>query len=186
MLPLCCAAPQERNVCLVPEQVGIPIQIYISFKNLTKAGILMNDLFQEISATYTAIAVVSTFVVLHLPRIAASTHEVAHTKLIISCLEAGRQYIPTLAFYKLDTVARLLMVFNSAINFIIYCAVNPNFKVRNKKLVILFLRNLPLIPCSPIESGTCNMIFIVTINSPWSCFIIKLRLAPLTSPTTLC
>jgi hypothetical protein len=32
---------------------------------------------QEISATYTAIAVVSTFVVLHLPRIAASTHEVA-------------------------------------------------------------------------------------------------------------
>ena len=136
MLPLRYAAPQERNVCPLPEQVGIPM-ISISFKNLTKAGIPMNDLFQEISATYTAIAVVSTFVVLHLPRIAASTHEVAHTKLIISCLEAGRQYIPTLAFYKLDTVARLLMVFNSAINFIIYCAVNPNFKVRTHNLPII-------------------------------------------------
>jgi hypothetical protein len=81
------------------------------------------------SATYTAIAIVSTFVILHLPRIAASTHEFANTKLIIFCIEAGRQYIPTIDFYKVDSVARLLMVCNSAINFIIYCAVNPNFQV---------------------------------------------------------
>jgi hypothetical protein len=49
--------------------------------------------------------------------------------LIITCIEAGRQYIPSMEFYKLDSVARLLMVLNSAINFLIYCAVSTAFQV---------------------------------------------------------
>ena len=85
---------------------------------------------KEISATYTAIAIVTSFVVLHLPRILASTHEVLNTQLIITCIEAGRQYIPPIDFYKVDFVARMLMVVNSAINFLIYCAVSSPFQVR--------------------------------------------------------
>jgi hypothetical protein len=84
---------------------------------------------KEISATYTAIAIVTSFVVLHLPRIMASTHEVLNTKLIITCIEAGRQYIPPIDFYKMDFIARMLMVVNSAINFLIYCAVSSPFQV---------------------------------------------------------
>ena len=86
---------------------------------------------KEISATYTAIAIVTSFVVLHLPRILASTHEVFNTSLIITCIEARRQYIPPIDFYKMDFVARMLMVVNSAINFLIYCAISSPFQVRN-------------------------------------------------------
>jgi hypothetical protein len=75
--------------------------------------------FKYFSATYTAIAVVSTFVILHLPRIAASTHEVANTKLIIFCIESGRQYIPTINFYKVDSVARLLVLISISQQFYI-------------------------------------------------------------------
>jgi len=59
----------------------------------------------------------------------ASSHEVLNTKLIITCIEAGRQYIPPIDFYKTDFIARMLLVINSAINFLIYCAVSSQFQV---------------------------------------------------------
>ena len=49
--------------------------------------------------------------------------------LIITCIESGRQYIPSMEFYKLDSMARMFMVVNSSINFLIYCAVSSAFQV---------------------------------------------------------
>ena len=53
------------------------------------------------------------------------------SSLIITCIESGRQYIPSMEFYKLDSMARMFMVVNSSINFLIYCAISSPFQVRN-------------------------------------------------------
>jgi hypothetical protein len=37
--------------------------------------------------------------------------------------------IAVLTFYKADTVARLLMVINSSVNFLVYCAGSSQFQV---------------------------------------------------------
>ena len=74
--------------------------------------------------------IVITFTLLNLPRIVASTLEVTNTNLIIYCVENELRYVPSLNFYKLDFFARLFMVVNSALNFIIYCAVSTPFQVK--------------------------------------------------------
>lgn len=84
--------------------------------------------FKEIRTTYLAIGIVITFTILNFPRIVASTIEVSNTNLIIKCVENGARYVPSDSFYKLDFFARMFMVLNSAINFIIYCAVSTAFK----------------------------------------------------------
>jgi hypothetical protein len=84
---------------------------------------------KEIRASYLAIGIVLTFGMLNLARIVASSHEVVNTNLIIHCVSNKVRYVPTMTFYKLDFVARMLMVVNSAINFIIYCAVSTPFQV---------------------------------------------------------
>ncbi len=38
--------------------------------------------------------------------------------------------MPSTEFYKLDFFARMLMVGNSSINFIVYCSISSPFKVR--------------------------------------------------------
>ena len=77
-----------------------------------------------------ALVIVVTFTVLNLPRIVASTLEVTNTNLIIFCVENEVRYVPSIDFYKLDFFARLFMVVNSALNFIIYCAVSTPFQVK--------------------------------------------------------
>ena len=66
---------------------------------------------------------------LNLPRIVASGIEVLNTELITFCLENKVKYLPAIHFYKLDFMARALMLLNSGINIIIYCAVSSQFQV---------------------------------------------------------
>ena len=84
---------------------------------------------KEIRTTHMAIAIVMSFAVLNLPRIAISATEVTNTDLIITCIENNRKYIPSLLYYKIDIVARMFMMVNSAINFVIYCAASTQFQV---------------------------------------------------------
>ena len=77
---------------------------------------------------YFCITVV-TFATLNLPRIIASTVEISNTDLIIKCVENNVRYIHTLTFYKLDVIAHMLMILNSAVNVIVYCAVSTPFQV---------------------------------------------------------
>ena len=56
--------------------------------------------------------------------------EVLNTNVILKCVENHVRYIHTLLFYKVDFVARTLMIFNSSINFLIYCALSSPFKVQ--------------------------------------------------------
>jgi len=50
-------------------------------------------------------------------------------RLILKCIEAGTDYMSVLTFYTADTIARLLMVINSSINFLVYCAGSSQFQV---------------------------------------------------------
>ena len=84
---------------------------------------------KEIRTTYMAISIITTFAVLNFPRFIATIIEVINTNLIIKCVENEVRYLPTIQFYRLDYFARMLMVLNSAINFLIYCAVSTPFKV---------------------------------------------------------
>jgi hypothetical protein len=79
--------------------------------------------------TYVTFAIVGIFFCLNLPRILVGGFEVSETWLILSCVEAEYEYLPNLTFYRWDAVSRLLMVVNSAINFLIYCTGNDQFKV---------------------------------------------------------
>lgn len=85
-----------------------------------------------VSYIFSFITVV-TFATLNLPRIIASTVEISNTDLIIKCVENHVRYIHTLTFYKLDVIAHMLMILNSAVNVIVYCAVSTPFQVRSKK-----------------------------------------------------
>ncbi len=85
----------------------------------------------EIHMTYIAILIVVTFILLNTTRVVLGFFEVADIWLIIKCVEAEARYFKSLAFYKADTVARLLMVLNSSVNFLIYCWASSKFKVRS-------------------------------------------------------
>ena len=37
-------------------------------------------------------------------------------------------------FYKLDFIARMLMVLNSSVNFVVYCSVSTPFKVPSRQM----------------------------------------------------
>ena len=65
---------------------------------------------------------------LNLPRIIASSIEVINTELITFCMEQKVKYLPPIHFYQLDFMARALMLLNSGINIIIYCAVSTPFQ----------------------------------------------------------
>ena len=83
----------------------------------------------EIRTTHMAIAIVISFAVLNLPRIAISAKEVTNTNLIINCVENKRKFFPSLQYYQIDIIARTCMMVNSAINFVIYSAVSHPFQV---------------------------------------------------------
>ena len=85
---------------------------------------------KEIRASYLAFGIVCTFLLLNLPRIVASSIEVYHSNLILHCIKNEVRYVPSMNYYKLDFFARFFMVVNSAINFLIYCAVSSSFQVR--------------------------------------------------------
>ena len=110
----------------------------------------------EIRTTHMAIAIVISFAVLNLPRIAISAKEVTNTNLIINCIENKRKFFPSLQYYQIDIIARTFMMVNSAINFVIYSAVSHPFQVSflivstfstkenitSKQLTFNFLKNL--------------------------------------------
>ena len=84
---------------------------------------------KEIRTTHMAIAIVISFAVLNLPRIAISAKEVTNLNTIITCIENRRRFINSMEYLKVDFVARMFMIFNSAINFVIYSAVSSPFQV---------------------------------------------------------
>ena len=78
---------------------------------------------------YVTFAIVGLFFCFNLPRVAVGGYEVSKTWLILHCVENKAEYMPHMTFYYWDTVSRLLMVINSSINFLIYCAGSDQFKV---------------------------------------------------------
>ena len=88
-----------------------------------------------------AFATIITFAVLNLPRIIASTIEVMNIHLIIHCVEQKHEYVPNKGFYLLDFVARILMILNSATNFLVYSAISTPFQVQRSQKIVLKYNN---------------------------------------------
>ena len=84
---------------------------------------------KEIRTTHMAIAIVISFAVLNLPRIAISAKEITNLNTIITCIDNRRRFIASMEYFKVDIVARMFMIVNSAINFVIYSAVSSPFQV---------------------------------------------------------
>ena len=96
----------------------------------THLSIVIGMYFREVFSFFeSSFILVITFALLNIPRCLASSIEVINTELITFCMEHKVKYLPSIGFYKLDFVARALMLFNSGINIIIYCAVSTPFQV---------------------------------------------------------
>ena len=108
---------------------------------------------KEIKMTYIAIAIVTLFVVSNMPRILLGFEEVVNTKTIIDCIEKDVQYIPSLTFFKVDSVARLLMIVNSSVNFLVYCAGSTAFQVRPRKKSSPPIHSMPKREKLDVERG---------------------------------
>jgi hypothetical protein len=93
----------------------------------------------EIHMTYITILIVVVFILLNMLRVILGSLEVADTWVIIKCVKAKVDVSRNLAFYKVDMVARLLMVLNSSVNFIIYCGASKKFQVSIHNEYILHL-----------------------------------------------
>jgi hypothetical protein len=83
----------------------------------------------ELHMTYITILIVVVFILLNMVRVILGSLEVADTWVIIKCVKAKVDFSRNLAFYKVDMVARLLMVLNSSVNFLIYCGASKKFQV---------------------------------------------------------
>ena len=81
--------------------------------------------------TKIAIVIVVTFVLLNMLRLILCFFEVAQMFTLMKCLGEGGlgQYQQSLHFHTSDNVARLLMVVNSSVNFLIYSCFSKSFQV---------------------------------------------------------
>ena len=81
--------------------------------------------------TKIAIVIVVTFVLLNMLRLILCFFEVAQMFTVMKCLGEGGlgQYQQSLHFHTSDNVARLLMVVNSSVNFLIYSCFSKSFQV---------------------------------------------------------
>ena len=81
--------------------------------------------------TKIAIVIVVTFVLLNMLRLILCFFEVAQMFTVMKCLGEGGlgQYQQSLNFHTSDNVARLLMVVNSSVNFLIYSCFSKSFQV---------------------------------------------------------
>ena len=84
--------------------------------------------------TKIAIVIVVTFVLLNMLRLILCFFEVAQMFTVMKCLGEGGlgQYQQSLHFHTSDNVARLLMVVNSSVNFLIYSCFSKSFQVNIK------------------------------------------------------
>ena len=126
--------PFKPSTMIPPESRRLPSMYKSMF--LIRIQNVSNFLFRsqqqnrrEIRMAYLTFAIVTLFFLLNLPRIALGGYEVSNTWLILRCVAKGSKYLSTLTFYRWDTISRLLMVINSSINFLIYCAGSQQFKV---------------------------------------------------------
>ena len=83
----------------------------------------------EVNMTKIAILIVVTFVLLNMLRLILGFFDVAHMFTIMKCFKAKVKFMRNINQYVADEVARLLMVVNSSVNFLIYCCFSNNFQV---------------------------------------------------------
>ncbi len=90
-------------------------------------------------STIILVSIVLIFLLCHMFRFSLKAYEVTHPSQITAkhhsyCLMQGKFHIPVV-LYGLMSASNVLIVFNSSVNFIIYCLVEESF--RSKLLSIL-------------------------------------------------
>ena len=73
---------------------------------------------------------VMVFLTLNIPRLVIGVIEVTELSTVEKCYELGHDYFMLKRTYILDFLARLLVILNSSVNFLIYCLVGSEFRVK--------------------------------------------------------
>ena len=71
---------------------------------------------------------VLVFLILNTPRIILGVMEVSQLRTVEQCYENDQEYTISKQAYVLDFFARLLVILNSSVNFLIYCMVGSEFR----------------------------------------------------------
>ena len=85
---------------------------------------------QQYQMAKTMLALVTVFLILNTPRLILGLLEVTKLSTVENCYEYGLSYNIPRNTYILDYFARLLVILNSSINFIIYCITGTEFRSR--------------------------------------------------------
>ena len=85
---------------------------------------------QQYQMAKTMLVLVTVFLILNTPRLILGLLEVSQLNTVEICYEHGFSYNIPRNTYILDYFARLLVIINSSINFIIYCITGTEFRSR--------------------------------------------------------
>ena len=83
---------------------------------------------KEFQLARTMMVLVMVFLILNTPRIILGVIEVSQLRTVEQCYENELEYYVSKQAYILDFFARLLVILNSSMNFLIYCMVGSEFR----------------------------------------------------------
>ena len=106
---------------------------YMIYQQIKSPPPLLEDqararrLNQERDLARILIAIVTTFILCHLLRLFLNIHETVIIKEVEACFSAKQNGIPPWVLI-VDSVSSLMVVINSSVNMVIYCAYKPTVR----------------------------------------------------------
>ena len=89
-----------------------------------------NKRTKEFILAKTMMVMVLVFLTLNIPRLILGVVEVTELSAVENCYELGHDYFMLKRTYIFDFLARLLVILNSSVNFLIYCLVGSEFRAK--------------------------------------------------------
>jgi len=106
----------------------IIFDVYVSNVKVQRFGSKRRFL-KELNFFFIMLVIVIVFILCHTPRIVVDTWEFSHLKYIKQCPEElNRPFLPSIWIECLTHVSHVLSIFNSSVNFIIYCFIGHGFR----------------------------------------------------------
>lgn len=106
----------------------IIFDVYLSNVKVQRFGSKRRFL-KELNFFFIMLVIVIVFILCHTPRIVVDTWEFSHLENINYCQEKlNRPFLPSVWIQCLMHVSHLLNIFNSSVNFVIYCFIGHGFR----------------------------------------------------------
>ena len=93
--------------------------------------------------------IVGVFIILSLPKMSLALYEVSTIPNILECYRRTCKYFISSGRWVADIITRYLVLFNSSVNFIIYCFAGTNFR----KVLCEMLRKIWVLKTRPRPSN---------------------------------